>query len=120
MAEPWHGSLLAVQHSGLRRGKVLDRGCHAAYISRLERTPRSSSGLGRQPLTLVTRVRVPYGAPQGPLFNKINTLAGLGQERLIYRIDLYFAADFFSTFRGVSKGGALPLMSHHTECAPLL
>ena len=25
--------------------------------------PRSSSGLGRQPLTLVTRVRVPYGAP---------------------------------------------------------
>lgn len=41
----------------------LDRALPLTYRFALRRVPRSSSGLGHQPLTLGTGVRNPYGAP---------------------------------------------------------
>ena len=40
--------------------------------------PRSSRGLGRQVLNLVTRVRIPYGVPRGP----VRSRAGSGAFRI--------------------------------------
>ena len=42
---------------------ILDRGARLPYRNASRATPRSSSGLGHQPLTLGTGVRNPYGAP---------------------------------------------------------
>ena len=51
---------------------ALDRGRRLSYRWRSSARPRSSSGLGHQPLTLVTGVRVPYGAPFVKIQNNFN------------------------------------------------
>ena len=68
--------------------KMLDPGPRLTYRCALSALPRSSSGLGHQPLTLGTGVRNPYGAPFARAKCRIPDICDLFSALGRHRFDL--------------------------------